>query len=101
MPDLTPPIEVSESTAGMDSSTALLRQVTLILGAVPTLLLFLGKKDFIGLLNWFQGTEGVAFAGAVALIVALVWGQIKTFRRGKQMVVAAEDPRNEAIRLKN
>jgi hypothetical protein len=93
MPDNIKPIEVSPSTGAIDTAAAAFRYLVVILGALPLLLQLLGQRDLIGLIAYFQSTDGASVAAAISALVALSYGLLKTFRRGAQVVQIASDPR--------
>jgi hypothetical protein len=94
MPDTTTkPIVVSANAGFIDTLTALGRYLVVIVGAVPLLLQLLGSRDFIGIVNYFRGTDGASLIAAVVAVATMAYGLFKTRKRGAQVATVALDRR--------
>lgn len=89
----TKPIVVSQNAGIIDLLTAAGRYVVVIVGAVPLLLQLLGTRDFIGIVNYFRGADGSALIAAAVALATMVYGLIKTRKRGAQVATVALDRR--------
>lgn len=85
-------IVVSKNAGVLDTIYAALRYVVVIVGAVPLLLQMLGARNFAGIVAYFQSADGSALIAAISALVALVFGLLKTFRRGSEVASVAANP---------
>jgi hypothetical protein len=99
MPDLTPPIVVNENAGIIDLLTAAGRYLVVIVTIVPALLALFKARDIAGIINFLRGNEGAALLAAVIGFGTLAYGLFKTFRRGKQVVVAADAAPNSVAKV--
>lgn len=86
------PVIVSRTAGFIDALTALGRYIVVIIGAVPLLMQFIGDRNLIGLVEYFQGEAGAAVIAAVVAAGTLIYGLFKTFRRGDQIASVAANP---------
>jgi hypothetical protein len=87
------PIEVSSNQGGLDALAALGRQLVLILGGGSILLTLAGERNLQGMIDFLQSADGAKWVAALVTVGTLVWGQWKTWRRGKQLATAGADRR--------
>jgi hypothetical protein len=79
MPDINPddvpsPIVVNAS-AVPDQASAALRDIVLVLSAVPTVMAFIGKGDMMGLVSWMSSTAAAPVMGVLATAAVVIWRQ--------------------------
>ena len=98
MPDETTPAEttpaqivVSGYAGTLDTLYAAGRMLLLIFSAVPVLLTLLGKHDLLSLITYFEGDSGKALLGAVVGLATVVFGLLKSFKRGTQIASVANN----------
>lgn len=89
----TKPIVVSENAGTIDTLMALGRLAVVIVGSFTTLLAVLKTRDIAAFLEFIRGSDGTAFIAAVSTFLALGFGLLKSFKRGKQIATVALDSR--------
>lgn len=82
-------IVVSKNAGIIDTVTAALRYVVVIMGAVPLLLKMLGAGNFAAIVGYFQTADGSALIAAIGALGTLAYGLVKTFRRGDEVASVA------------
>lgn len=88
------PVLVKANQGLIDTITAALRLVIVILSAAPAAILLVKKHDLIGLYDYLHNdAQGVALAGAVSGLVAIGYGLWKSWKRGAQVATVAADPK--------
>lgn len=85
-------VVVNKAAGPLDTLYAAIRLLFVIGGTIPLLLKMLGEHNFAAIVAYFQSAEGSAFLAAGGTLIALVWGLIKSFRRGKQLAGVAAHP---------
>ncbi len=94
MPDTsTKPIVVSPNAGVVDTLTALGRYIVVIMSAIPILLQLLGARDVFAIIAYLRGSDGATLIAAVIGVGTLVYGLIKTRKRGAQIATVALDSR--------
>jgi hypothetical protein len=83
-----PPLQVVDSTA-KEQGGAAVRDIALVLAAVPALLAFLGKRDFIGMVTWLSSVEGLPALGVVVTAAVLIWRQLVTRWSKRKLITTA------------
>lgn len=98
----TKPVVVSANAGLIDTLTALGRYAVVIMGAIPLLLQLLGDRDVLGLVNYFRGEDGSSLIAAVVAVATLLYGLLKTRKRGAQIATVAASDRvpNTVAQLK-
>lgn len=91
MTEQTPPlpIEVRASPARDQASTGL-RDVLIIVGALPALLALLGKRDVMGIIDWLASEPGLTAIVALGAIVTPIWRQWLARRAHAKSVALAD-----------
>lgn len=89
---------VSENAGILDSLQSAGRLVLVVVGAVPILLKLLGAHNFVGLVEYFRGSDGASLLGAVTGLAAIVYGIYKSHKRGSQVASAAPYAPNLALK---
>ena len=89
---VTPPIVVSENAATKDTLAAAGRYITVVVGVLPGLMLLIGARNVIGIMQFLQTNEGLQFIAAVGGLASIVVGLLKTNKRGAQLATAAVSP---------
>ncbi len=87
------PVEVRANAGVIDTATAALRLLTVVLTTVPILLTLIGARDLVGFITYLQGEDGIALAAAVSGLAAIGYGLFKSHRRGAQIATVAADRR--------
>jgi hypothetical protein len=72
-----PPLQVVDGTA-KEQVGAGVRDVTLILAAVPMLVALIGKRDLIGLITWLSSVDGAPVLGVIVAAGVFAWRQVRT-----------------------
>lgn len=80
-----PGIKVSESAGGLDALFAAGRILIYVLGSIPVLMTFIGTRDLIGFIAFWQSQEGLKLGAAIGSLITIGWGLWKTWRRGRQL----------------
>jgi hypothetical protein len=93
-PVISKPILVRASQGLIDTLVAALRLIIVILSAAPAAILLVKKHDLIGLYDYLHNdAQGVALAGALSGLAAIVYGLWKSYKRGAQVATVAADPK--------
>jgi hypothetical protein len=85
-----PPIQVVDSTA-KEQAGAAVRDIALLLAAVPALIAFLGKRDFVGLASWLSSVEGLPILGVAVTAGVLTWRQFLTRWSKRKLITMAKE----------
>lgn len=83
-----PPLQVTDGTV-KEQAGAATRDVALLLAAIPALLAFLGKRDFIGLVTWLSSVEGLPALGVIVTAGVVVWRQCLTRWSKRKLITLA------------
>lgn len=86
--DTPPPIQITDGTA-KEQAGAATRDLALVLAAIPALLAFLGKHDFIGLVTWLSSVDGLPALGVTVTAAVLVWRQVITRWSKRKLITVA------------
>lgn len=86
------PIVVNANAGWHDLLFALGRYILIIIGFAPVILPLLRNLDILGLMTLLQSSEGAKLSAAVGGFIALVWGLVKSHKRGSQVADIAKNP---------
>lgn len=86
------PVVVSENAGAIDTLTAAMRYITVLVASLPILLTLLGKRDIVSIIAYLQGQDGVALTAAIVGLVTIAYGLFKTHKRGAQVATVAASP---------
>ncbi len=86
------PVVVSASQGIIDTTTAGLRLLAIILSVAPAAALVLRKGDLIAIYTFFHTQQGAAMLAAVTGLASLLFGLYKSYKRGTQVAAVAADP---------
>lgn len=89
------PIEVKDSTVAEQTGSGL-RDLTLILAALPVLVTLFGKGDVQAIVNYLASNEGIAFVGALVAIGTVIWRQFIA-RKNKHQLVKVADAADDRV----
>lgn len=89
---------VSANAGVLDTLSAAGRLILVVVGAVPILLKLLGAHNFVGLVEYFRGSEGSTLIAAVSGLAAIAYGLYKSHKRGSQVAEAAPTASNLALK---
>ena len=87
------PVVVSANAGILDLLSAAGRYLVVIVAAIPVLLKLLGTHDFIAIVAYFKGADGVSLITAAGGLFALAYGLYKSHKRGAQIATVADDRR--------
>lgn len=98
---VTTPIEVTSAQGVTDALQATLRYLVVIFGFLSGLGSLIGKRDAAAAVAYVQTELGGVVAAVFGLIAigTAAWGIYKTYKRGAQLVVAADAAPNSVAKV--
>lgn len=96
------PVVVAPNAGAIDMLAALARYVTVLFTLGAALLAVLQTKDIAAIITFLRGNDGAALISAAVGLGTLIYGLIKTHRRGAEIAAVAGDYRvpNSVAQLK-
>lgn len=86
------PVVAKSNQGVVDTMTAVMRLLLVILSTAPAAALFVKKGDLIGLYDYFHTNQGAALLAAVTGLMSLLYGIYKSYKRGAQIATVAASP---------
>jgi len=88
MSETTPPVVVNPSAVPAVAGT-LIRDLVVILAAIPIVVRLIGARDLRGLLDWMQSSDGALVVTIVAPLIASGWRAWRAKRKKAELVTVA------------